>query len=290
MWIPKADDLSMNASFGNLATYFSLNLKRFKRDFEITGYVDPNMTLEQIAEHYNIEENEIKKYLTPYIVFSGWMTLLTSKKFFRSLFSTVYIVSVSLVVGGLLSISTGSVLARFRKRWHVVVYNSYLLQIIIPPIMVIIPVYLILTHYMGLRNSYLSLILLYIKGGAVSTMVFTGYFASLPQELKESVFMDGGGQVRYFRSIILPLSSTPFASYIVVHLPVFWNNLIYGFVFLKPEKQPIVPLITSLSSEYATNFQAIYSALFISVLPMLALYLLFQKMFIRSALAGAVKE
>jgi ABC-type glycerol-3-phosphate transport system permease component len=280
----------MDAVFGHLATNFSLDIRDFKKAMGITAYIDPNMTLKQITDRFDVPESTISTYLTPYIIYNGWFTILFGSTYFRSVLATVFVASISIIIGGFLSIATGSVLARFRKKWHMAIYNLYLLQVIIPPLLIIIPTYLIITQYLHLYNSYMSLIILFAKGGAVSTMIFTGYFSSLPKELKEAVYIDGGGQSTYFVRVILPLSSTPFATYTVVYITLFWNDLIYGYIFLKPEKYTIVPLLTSFISEYATNYQAIYSALLCSIVPMLLIYLVFQKLFIQSAFAGAIKE
>lgn len=60
-------------------------------------------------------------------------------------------------------------------------------------------------------------------------------------------------------------------------------------LYLSPEKQPVTALISSLSGTYATNYQAMYSGLFMSMLPLLVVYLLFQNLFVQSAMLGAVK-
>ena len=130
---------------------------------------------------------------------------------------------------------------------------------------------------------------MFIKGGALSTMVFTAHVASIPRDLKESVEVDGGNHFHYYWHILLPLSKTPFAVFTAISLPLFWNDLLYGFLFLGPEKFTIIPLINSFSGTFATNLQAVYSGLLLATLPLLLVYFLFRKLFVRSALAGAIK-
>jgi ABC-type glycerol-3-phosphate transport system permease component len=87
----------------------------------------------------------------------------------------------------------------------------------------------------------------------------------------------------------MPLSKTPFAVFTAISLPVFWNDLLYGFLFLGPDKFTIIPLINSFSGTFATNLQATYAGLFLATLPLLLVYLFFNRLFVRSALAGAIK-
>jgi raffinose/stachyose/melibiose transport system permease protein len=289
LWIPKAEEISMDSKFGNLSTFYKLDASQFKTAMGITGYINSSFTLHEISEKFNVPEAKIKDYMQNYITYNGIYAVYGGGDLIKHLLGTVLVVVVSIMVGGLLGLATGSVLAGFRKRWHLWVYYLYLLQIAISPIMIILPVYLIITYYLRLYDNYLSLILLYIKGGALSTMVFTSYVASIPADLKESVEIDGGNHFHYFYYILLPLSKTPFAVFATISLPLFWNDLLYGFLFLSPAKFTIIPLINAFNGTFATNLQATYSGLLLATVPLLAVYLIFQRLFVRSALAGAIK-
>lgn len=287
-FIPERRELSLNARIGDLATIYNVDLRSFRREMEIKGYMNPQLTLQQIAEEYEIPAEDIRGWLRPYVQYNGIYTILNSG-FVRSLLGTIFVTGVSVAVGGLLGIMTGSVLAGFRSRWHLFVYNSYLLNMIIPPMMVILPQYLIMTRVLGLTDSYWSLILLHIKGGALSTMVFTSYIATIPKELREAVHMDGGKHYHYFLYVLLPLMGTPFAVFASITMPWFWNDLLHALVLLSPEKYTLPAFIASIGGTFTTNYEAIFSGVFFSLLPILAIYLIFQKLFIRSAMAGAVK-
>lgn len=287
-WIPDRRPLSMNARIGDLATVYNVDARAFRREMGITGYVNPQLSLSAIADKYEIDPERIRTYLEPYVQYNGIFTIL-GNGFVRSLIATIVVTGASVLVGGLLGIMTGSALAGFKRRWHMFVYNSYLLNMIIPPMMVILPQYIIMTHYLGLQNSLLSLILLHIKGGALSTMVFTSYIATIPKELRESVYMDGGKHYHYFLYVLLPLMGTPFAVFASITMPWFWNDLLNALVFLRPENYTLPAFVASIGGTFTTNYEAIFSGVLFSLAPILAVYLIFQKMFIRSAMAGAVK-
>ncbi|MBP8988813.1 MAG: carbohydrate ABC transporter permease [Clostridia bacterium] len=288
LWIPKAEEFNMDYQFGNMATYYNLDIADFKEKMGLSGYINPNLTLRQLAEKYDIPEEKIINYLQPLVRYNGFITIWKSG-FMKSFYNTLIIVFGTLALGGILTIMTGSVLARFRKKWHEHLYRLYIFSMIIPSTVTMLPCYLIVTKYLGLYDNYLALILLGAQGGAIPVMIFTSYIATIPDELRESVEMDGGTRLTYFLRILLPNMKTPFASYLAITLPNVWNNMLNGILYLKPEHQPITALINSLSGTYTTNYQAMYSGLFLSIIPILLVYLMFQNLFVKSAMLGAVK-
>lgn len=288
LWIPDRTPLSMNARIGDLSTVYNVDARAFRREMGIRGYMNPQLKLSEIAEDYEIDPERIRAYLEPLVHYNGIYTILNTG-FIRSLIATIVVAGASVLIGALLGIMTGSALAGFRRRWHMFIYNSYLLNMIIPPMMVILPQYIIITRYLGLENSLLSLILLHIKGGALSTMVFTSYIATIPKELKESVYMDGGKHYHYFLYVLLPLMGTPFAVFASITMPWFWNDLLHPLVLLRPDNYTLPAFVASISGTFTTNYEAIYSGVLLSVAPILIVYLIFQKLFVRSAMSGAVK-
>lgn len=288
LWVPERPELNTNSRIGNLATVNNIDLTDFKNELGITGYLDPRWTLEQISERKDIDAEAIRNYLEPIIRYNGIYAVLRGG-FWWSLFGTLVVTATSVVAGGFLGIMTGTALAGFRRPWHLAVYNVYLLNMIVPPMMVVLPQYLILAKYLGLQDSYLAIILLHIKGGALSTMVFTSYIATIPKELRESVYVDGGRHYHYFFHVVLPLMGTPFAVFASIAMPWMWNDLLHGLLFLSPENYTLPAFIASIGGSYGRNYEAVFSGVLLSLVPILLIYLIFQKMFVRSAMAGAVK-
>lgn len=288
LWIPETSEFNIDSGYGNMAVFLSLDTERFKDKMGISGYLDPNITFRQIAENYNIPEEKITDYMTPFYKYNGWFVVFTNNQYVKSLFRTILITVVSILIGGFISAATGSVLAGFKKRWHMFIYNLYLIQIIIPPVMIMLSLYLIV-KFLHLNFTYTVIVLLSIQGGALSTMLFTSYISTIPKELKESVDIDGGNRFRYFFSILLPLCKIPFASYTAIVTPWIWNDLLNGLLFLRQDQYTFVPLLSLMQGKYSTNLQAMYAAFCISIIPILLLYLIFQKFFIRAQLSGAIK-
>lgn len=279
----------MNAVIGNLSTYYNLDMTKFKEKMDIKGYLDPQLSLKEIGAKYDIPVENLQSYFKSFYITNGWKIVLSGGKFFKATFRTVFIVLASILLGSLLSLATGTVLARFRKKWHMRIYNIYLLQTIIPVTMIMLPLYMIVSNILRLDDSLLAIILLNIQGGALPTMIFTSYVATIPPEMRESLEIDGGNRFHYFFKIVVPLAKVAIATYAVIRIPAYWNDLLYGFLFLKSEQYPLIPMLSSLAGTYSTNFQAIYSGLVFSVIPLIVLYLLFQDLFVNSIMAGSIK-
>ena len=181
------------------------------------------------------------------------------------------------------------------------IYNLYLLQMVIPAVLIIIPQFLMVQWLVNrvpgadqpgvarYAAQLIALVLIFIKGGALSTMIFTSSITQMPAELEESAQIDGATRMQFLFRILLPLMKVPIATVAVIMLPVFWNAFFEPYVYLDNSNLTVLPLIASYGGTYSTNFQIIYTGVFVSVLPLLLVYLLLRKLFIRSVMAGAIK-
>jgi ABC-type glycerol-3-phosphate transport system permease component len=308
LWIPKAQDVSMDAEVGNLAVFYDLDLTGLKTELGIppTDFLMARTTLREISEQYNIPEQKIKDFFKGFYTYNGWMTLLTgelqSTTFWATLGRTLLVTFVSLILLITLSIFTGYGLAGLRRRDQMAVYNIYLLQMVIPAMLILLPQYQLIQWIFRLFPGYsvqgsltrdalqlLSLVLINIKGTALSTMIFTSAISGIPTDLEDSAMIDGASRLQYVRYIILPLLKVPIISLIVIQMPMFYNQFLEPYVYLDPANSTLLPFIQNTAGQFSTNFQVIYSGIFASVLPMIIVYLIFRRFFVEGVMAGAIK-
>ena len=181
------------------------------------------------------------------------------------------------------------------------VYNLYLLQMVIPAMLILLPQFLIMQWVFRLFPSYmepggtrwslqlLSIVLINIKGTALSTMIFVSAISAIPKELEDSAQIDGASSWQYIRRILLPLLKVPIISLIVIMLPLMYNQFLEPYVYLDPSNTTLLPFIQSAVGQFSTNYQLIYSAIFASVVPLVLVYLLFRRFFVEGVMAGAIK-
>jgi ABC-type glycerol-3-phosphate transport system permease component len=302
LWIPEAKPVPLEADLGNLATYYNLDLKKVKADLGIKGRVGTGKSLQQLAEENNIPPERFVEYFAAFDVYNGWISMMfANANYWLALGRTVVVTTASLVGLIVLSIFTGYGLAGLRRRDQMFIYNLYVLQMVIPTMLIIVPQFVIVQWIQALipgtdragATRYVaqlvSLIVLNIKGGALSTMIFTAAISAIPQDLEESSMIDGASRLQYFRHVLLPLLKVPIASLTVIMLPAIWNQFLEGYIYLDTSNSTVLPLVIAVSSEFTTNYQMIYTGVFVSILPLVCVYLVFRKLFIRGVMAGAVK-
>jgi ABC-type glycerol-3-phosphate transport system permease component len=308
LWIPQAREVDLNAQVGNLAVFYNLDMKDLKEAMGIPKgkFLGARDTLAEIAKKYDIPEEKIRSYFDGFYTFNGWWTLIYgemgSTTFWASLIRTIVVAFVSLGLLITLSIFTGYGLSGLRRRDQMYVYNLYLLQMVIPVMLIILPQYQMFQWFFKLfpgfeqqnslqRNALqiLALIMINMKGTALSTMIFTGAISSIPRDVEESATLDGASRMQYVRYILFPLLKVPIVSLTVIQLPLFYNQFLEPYVYLDPANSTLLPFIANTSGQFSTNLQVIYSSVLASILPLLIVYLIFRRFFVEGVMAGAIK-
>ena len=308
LWIPEADDVSMDAEVGNLAVFYNLDLTGLKEALGIptTDFLMARTTLREVGEEYNIPEQEIKDFFEGFYTNNGWITLLQGRlqgaTFWGALGRTLFVACTSLFFIIVLSIFTGYGLAGLKRRDQMFVYNLYLMQMVIPIMLIILPQFLLLQWFFNLFPGYAiqgsmtrsvlqlsSLILINIKGTALSTMIFTSAISGLPKEMEDSAMIDGASRLQYIQHILVPLLKVPIVSLVVIQLPLFYNQFLEPYVYLDPANSTLLPFIQNTVGQFSTNFQVIYSGILASIVPLVIVYLLFRRYFVEGVMAGAIK-
>jgi ABC-type glycerol-3-phosphate transport system permease component len=303
LWIPPTEEITMEAQLGNLSVYYNLEIKQFKEDMGIPvgDYIPARTTLRSISEKYNIPLAKMQAYFIGFSTYSGWITLFSKGDLWAPLFRTLLITIVGLVGLNFLSICTGYGLAGLRRKDQMVIYSLYLLQMVIPPMLIILPQFMIVQRLQTLfPNSdtpgfsryffqILSVILLILQGGALTTMIYTSAIGDIPKAMEESAMIDGATRWQFFLKILLPLLKVPIAVVIVVMLPSLWNQFLQPYVYLDTVNTTLLPFIQNYTGQYSTNFQVIYTGVLVSVLPLVVVYIAFRRWFISGVMSGAVK-
>ncbi|MFW6180949.1 MAG: carbohydrate ABC transporter permease, partial [Spirochaetota bacterium] len=258
-------------------------------------------TLREICAQYDIPEEEMKQFFKNFYICNGWITLLLKTDFFRALLRTFVVTIVSCICIVVLSIFTGYGLAGLKRRDQMCVYNIYLLQMVIPAMLILLPQYQLVQWIAGLIPGFrrpgmtraatqlLTIVLINIKGTALSTMIFTTFISAIPKDLEEAAIIDGTGRLQYVRRILFPLLKVPIVSILVIQMPLFYNLFLEPYVYLDERYTTVLPLMQTVAGQFSTNFQVIYACIFGSVIPLVVIYLIFRRFFVEGVLSGAIK-
>jgi raffinose/stachyose/melibiose transport system permease protein len=144
---------------------------------------------------------------------------------------------------------------------------------------------------LDLLNTKPGLILPYLAFGIpYQVFMLYGVFKAIPDEVEESARIDGAGTFRIFWRITMPLVRPALAALFVLDFVATWNEYAMATTLLQSQSQWTIPLaVQSFNTQHATDYGPMNAFIFMSAVPVLVVYLLFQRYFVSGALAGAVK-
>ncbi|MFC5469538.1 carbohydrate ABC transporter permease [Cohnella suwonensis] len=204
----------------------------------------------------------------------------------------------SLVVTGctmLFSLTLSSCMAyafaRFEFPGKEKLFRLFIFTLFVPAIINIIPQFTILRS-LRLVDSYSGLILLYVGSGLVgSTFFLRGFFERIPRELEESIVIDGGGRFTIFRSIYIPLSLPALGTLAIFSFQGTWDEFVVALTVMKSEAHRTLPIALQMfRGQYVSFYGLFFAASIIALVPTIAIFLVFQKQFVRANLSdGSLK-
>jgi multiple sugar transport system permease protein len=160
----------------------------------------------------------------------------------------------------------------------------------VPPITLLIP-YFGLMVTLRLYNTYPALILTYIVFTLpYAIIMMTGYFNTLPRDLDEAVRVDGAGSMTALWRILVPISIPGLVSVGIYTFMIAWNEYLFALTLTRTEEMRTVPIgIQLLMGQHSYEWNEMMAMSILGCLPVLVLFLFFQRYFIGGMTAGSVK-
>lgn len=208
--------------------------------------------------------------------------------FWRSLFNSGFIVGLTVMLGLVVNSMFAYALARIKFAGREFLITGVISLIIIPFAAVAIPL-LLLVNQFGWLNSYHVQIIPFIAS-AFSVYLFYQFFISLPKELEEAAFVDGANRWRIYWQIVLPLSGPVFATVTVLQFLALWGNLLWPVMVVRGDKFATLPYVMqTFFGQAPRQWGDVMAFALCATLPTLALFLFFQRWFVRSVVSSGVK-
>ncbi len=231
--------------------------------------------------------------------FSAYQHILELEIFPTAVWNSVVNTCVTVVLSVFISTLSAYGFARIQFPGRDKLFGIYLFTLMMPGFLNIIPQFLILKGIPlpGLTNGLIGtragLILVYVATNVCGhTFFLRNFFRSLPDSLSESVIIDGGGHGTIFFKIMLPLSKPAIGTMTIFAFQGFWEEYFTAKVLVgADEKMMTLPLLLQrLNGQYATRWEWVFAASILALIPVVALFILFQrKMVVGGLTQGAVK-
>ena len=144
---------------------------------------------------------------------------------------------------------------------------------------------------LNLQDTYWSLIPVYVAMGMpIATFVLTAFIKELPGEMFEAAKIDGASEWQVYSRIVLPLMRPALATVAIFNMIKIWNDFWFPLVFIRAEESRTVALgVSLLFGQYRTDWTRALAVLSLAAVPMLILYMILAREFIKGLTAGAVK-
>ncbi|HEX8969185.1 MAG TPA: carbohydrate ABC transporter permease [Anaerolineae bacterium] len=195
----------------------------------------------------------------------------------------------TLVFGSL----AGYALGQLEFRGRQTIFYTMLLLLVVPFQLLMIPLYVMIARDLGLADSYLGMILPYAIN-TTAVFVFRQFFSEIPRDLFEAARIDGANEVDILTRIVVPITRPVMLTAMLVTFIGPWNEFLWPFLItkrldLEPLAVALANYISTVASRAANPFGAILAGATVLAVPVVILFLIFQRQFIQSELGSAVK-
>jgi arabinosaccharide transport system permease protein len=204
--------------------------------------------------------------------------------FFNSVWLTVVQVAGTLLVSSFVAYGFAMYDFKGKNAWFI----SVLLLMTVPFEIMMLPLFVMVNDF-GLADSY-SVIIFPFLAASVTIFFFRQYFLGIPKELLEAGRVDGVTEFGIFFRIVLPIARPAMAAMAILNGMVIWNNFLWPLLVLRSAEKFTLPIgLNTLLTPHANNYELLIIGSLFSLLPVLVLFILFQRFFVAGMTAGALK-
>lgn len=220
--------------------------------------------------------------------FGNFLYVLTEVPFWRYLLNTFIVSIVVTVVALFFHTMAGYALARLRFPGRDAIFLAMFSTFLVSLPVIIVPLFIVVRS-MGMLNSYAGLIVPAIFN-AFGVFLLRQYYLSLPREIEEAAVIDGAGYWRIYRSVILPMSRPIIAALAILFFLANWNAFLWPLTVASNQDLWVVQVaISNFKSQYAAAWNYTMAASTIVALPMLIMFLVFQRQIMDSIKTSGLK-
>lgn len=225
-------------------------------------------------------------------LFSNYAEAQEGFPFFKYLGNTMIIIVPTVFFGTITAIFCGYSFARLKWRGRNFVFALSIASLLLPPMVTLIPLYIVWVRILGLGGTYWPLIIPFLcGGGAFNIFLLRQFIMSIPRELDEAAMIDGAGRFRILTQIIIP-SIKP--AIIVVALFIFiyiWNDVLQQTVYISdPNMYTIALGLKQFNGSYGVKWNYAMAATCLSIMPGIFVYLVCQKYFVEGIVMTGMKN
>lgn len=244
-----------------------------------------------LAVSFQHEGKQIKTVLdwfTPPYTLENYPQIIANSGVPTWLINSLIIAVIVTVLTVLFSSMAAYALAKLEFKGKHALFLYFLLGILVPGEATIVPLF-ITVNSMNLIDTYAGMILPSIAG-SMNLIIMVTFFKGLPNELLEAAKIDGAGEITIFLKMVLPLSKTIISAVCIFAFVGSWNNYLWPLLCAMSENLFTLPVgIPTLAGTYTVDYVIPLTASMVASLPMIIIYIIFEKQIVAGVTSGAIK-
>lgn len=228
--------------------------------------------------------------LTSELTFDNYIETFNRMAVPRLFLNSVIATAGGLVLSTFAALLLAYAVTKLRFPGSNLIFLFIIAMLVIPSQVIIYPLYETILD-LGFGSTYQGLILAYAAFGLpISTYLLAAYFRAIPDQLIEAARLDGAGEMRILFSIMLPIATPAIAALSILNFVWMWNDLLLPLVIMGgSDKKTLMVGVALLSGQYDVSIPLVSAGLVVALLPVMIVYLLFQRQILSGAVAGAVR-
>jgi raffinose/stachyose/melibiose transport system permease protein len=223
-------------------------------------------------------------------VLDNYQHILNLGSFWRQLLNSTIVMIGTVVLATFSASLAAFVFARMSFKGRDTLFNIFMIGLLFPIMVAILPLY-ILMRQMGLLNNLWGMILVEAAFQlSMMILILRGFFRSLPRELEDATYIDGGGAFTFFWYVLLPLSTPALAANAALAMVFSWNLLFLPLLALNDEILYTLPLGTmQFFGQYMANWARLMAFIVFAMVPAVIFYLVAERHIVSGLTGGALK-
>ena len=223
------------------------------------------------------------------ICWSNFSGAVTTGRLFHymknDLIISVFKVSLGIFISSMCAFSLTRLKLKHSTAWFV----FFLIGMMLPMQIALVPISIIYNK-LGLINTMFGLFYVYIGFGiSFMVLILQGFMKGIPKDIDEAAYIDGANKWQMFIRVVLPISKPAIATLFITDFLSTWNEYLLASVIINDNALKTVPVgLLTFVGEHGTDYGYLCAGVLISVIPVMAVYLIFQRYFVEG-MAGAVK-
>lgn len=244
-----------------------------------------------LAVSFQIEGKQIKTvwdWFKPPYTLMNYPNIILNSEVPQWLINSLFIAVISTILTVILSAMAAYAIAKIEFKGKQAIFFYFLLGLMVPGEATIVPLF-ITVNGMNLIDTYAGMILPAVAG-SMNIIIMVSFFKGLPNELLEAVRIDGGGELTIFFKIIMPLSKAIIATVCIFAFIGSWNNYLWPLLCAMSSNMFTLPIgIPTFAGTYTVDYVLPLTAGMVVSIPMIIIYIIFEKQIVQGITMSGVK-